>query len=201
MSSETSTEPQALPPWQFFTLAGLIGATIAVLAKGGLPPWLATHLPDAITSFFGSGQKTSAAVVILLSLTIFSAAAVGLAMVRTLVPLTRGTGADGPPVVAGRTRAGLEREKTLALRSIKELEFDRAMDKVSEKDFVLMSARLRERAARIMRQLDAGSVYAREIDKEIERRLAAMPQPRVCACGVTNDPDARFCKSCGKAVA
>ena len=50
-------------------------------------------------------------------------------------------------MLGGRTRAALEREKTLVLRSIKELEFDRAMGKVSEKDFAEMSARLRARAA------------------------------------------------------
>ena len=43
-------------------------------------------------------------------------------------------------MLGGRTRAALEREKALVLRSIKELEFDRAMGKVSEKDFAEMSA-------------------------------------------------------------
>ena len=43
-------------------------------------------------------------------------------------------------------RAALEREKALVLRSIKELEFDRAMGKVSPKDFDEMAGRLRARA-------------------------------------------------------
>jgi hypothetical protein len=75
------------------------------------------------------------------------------------------------PVLAGRTRAALEREKTLVLRSIKELEFDRAMGKVADKDFQEMGARLRARAARLIRQLDAGSNYREEISKEIDRRI------------------------------
>ena len=75
-------------------------------------------------------------------------------------------------MLARRTRAALEREKTLVLRSIKELEFDRGMGKVSEKDFAEMSARLRARAARLMRQLDAGSLYREQIEKEIAQRLA-----------------------------
>jgi hypothetical protein len=74
-------------------------------------------------------------------------------------------------VLGGRTRAALEREKALVLRSIKELEFDRAMGKLSEKDFGEMSARLRARAAGLMRQLDAGAGYREQIDREIERRL------------------------------
>ena len=38
-------------------------------------------------------------------------------------------------MVGERTRAALEREKMLTLRAIKELEFDRAMGKMSEEDF------------------------------------------------------------------
>ena len=76
-----------------------------------------------------------------------------------------------PRMLGGRTRAALEREKTLVLRSIKELEFDRAMGKVSEKDFAEMSGRLRARAARLMRQLDAATGYRSEIEQEIAKRI------------------------------
>jgi len=195
MSSETSTEPQAgattdadsLQPWQLFTLAGLIGATITV--------------------FLSRGQSPSA--VILLSLTIFAAAAVGIAALRTVMPLTGRLSHDTTQMLGGRTRAALEREKTLVLRSIKELEFDRGMGKVSEKDFAEMSARLRVRAARLMRQLDAGSIYRDQIEKEVERRLATTANPKAqipkpksqgtecAACAAVNDVDARFCKQCG----
>ena len=139
MSSETSTdapriatrdrESSELQPWQLFTLAGLIGATIVV--------------------FFSKGESPAA--VILLSLTIFAAAALGVAALRTFGPLFGLLSADAPQLLGGRTKAALEREKTLVLRSIKELEFDRAMGKVSEKDFVDMSGRLRARAARLIR--------------------------------------------------
>jgi hypothetical protein len=104
------------------------------------------------------------------------------------------------------------------LRSIKELEFDRAMKKVSEKDFAEMSGRLRARATRLMRQLDAGAGYREQIEKEIARRLGDSvgrvlpsrpagskeqdPAYAVCAhCKTSNDLDARFCKGCGKALA
>src|SRR5262245_66637514 len=101
MSSETSTEPESLQPWQLFTLAGLAGATLVV--------------------FLSRGQSPAA--VILLSLTIFTAAAVGLAAWRTFAPISATDEPTGAPVVGGRTRAALEREKSLALRSLKELEF------------------------------------------------------------------------------
>ena len=218
MSSETSTESQlpggdlrtsgsdALQPWQLFTLAGLVGATITVFLSRGESP----------------------AGVILLSLTVFAAAAVGIAALRTVKPLTSKAAADTTQVLGGRTRAALEREKALVLRSIKELEFDRAMGKVSEKDFGEMSARLRARATGLMRQIDAGAGYREQIEREIEKRLGKAgsasggpnrlraearsdekraeaeeqdPPGGVCAqCKTTNDLDARFCKSCGSAM-
>ena len=154
MSSETSTEPQpSFEPWQLFTLAGLIGATIAVfLARGESP-----------------------AAVIMISLTIFAAAGVGIAALRTFLPLTQKSSTEAARMLGGRTRAALEREKTLVLRSIKELEFDRAMGKVSEKDFAEMSGRLRSRATRLMRQLDATTGYRSEIEREIAKRIGEAP--------------------------
>jgi hypothetical protein len=179
----------ALQPWQLFTLAGLIGATVVV--------------------FMSRGQSPAA--VILLSLTIFTAAAVGVAAWRTFAPIAEKDEPGGVPVVGGRTRAALEREKALVLRSIKELEFDRAMGKVSEKDFAEMSARLRARATRLLRQLDAGTGYREQIERELAARVGHAPAltpaearppagaaSRVCAsCSTANEADARFCKGCG----
>ena len=51
-------------------------------------------------------------------------------------------------MIGQRTRAALEREKMLSLRAIKELEFDKAMGKVSDDDFREMSGPLRSRAPR-----------------------------------------------------
>jgi hypothetical protein len=203
MSSETSTElggskdrslhaaaaadlqvgprEEALQPWQLFTLAGLVGATIVV--------------------FMSRGQSPAA--IIMLSMTIFTAAAMGVAAWRTFSPVA---GEDGPAStvgVGGRTRAALEREKALVLRSIKELEFDRSMRKVSEADYDEMLARLRARAARLIQQLDAGVTYREQIERELEQRVkkpAAVA--RTCAaCKTANELDARFCKSCGAGLA
>jgi hypothetical protein len=190
MNSETSTN--SLSPWQFFTLAGLIGATIAVFVSRGQSP----------------------AGVILLSLTIFTAAIVGVATWRTLIPFTGSDDNRRRRVVGGRTRAALEREKTLVLRSIKNLEFDRAMGKVSSDDFDEMSARLRSRAARLIAELDAGAGYRNEIEQEIVRRIGAVPlasaasadtvgsdeSPFCSQCGQRHDLDARFCRHCGANV-
>lgn len=173
----------ALRPWQLFTLAGLIGATVVVFMSRG-------HTPSGI---------------ILLSLIVFAAAVVGIGAWRMLGPLVTPGDASLSPVLGGRTRAGLEREKALALRAIKELEFDRAMGKVSEKDFAEMGGRLRMRAAGLMRQLDAGTSYREQISQEIEKRVGAVSKAdallHACThCGTENDGDAQFCKRCGASL-
>jgi hypothetical protein len=130
----------------------------------------------------------------------------GLAVVRAIRPLVSDQD-DRTTMVGQRTRAALEREKLLALRAIKELEFDRAMGKLSESDWQEMSSRLRARAARLMRQLDAGAGYREQIEQELAKRLGTReataavseePAARFCAaCGTARDADAKFCKNCG----
>jgi hypothetical protein len=173
---------QGLQPWQFFVLAALTSAT-------------------AVT-FIVRGQGPT--VVILLSVLMGVTALAGLAALRMFLPLV-GAYDDRPLALGERTRATLEREKMLSLRTIKELEFDRAMGKVSDEDFREMSGRLRARAARLMKQLDAGAGYREQIERDLAKRLgdkgapaAAGEAARACAkCSTVNDTDARFCKSCG----
>ena len=196
MSSETSTDP-GLQPWQFFVLAGLACATVA--------------------TFMVRGQ--GAVAVVLLSVLMAATALVGIAVLRALGPLVSPRD-DRTSMIGHRTRAALEREKMLALRSIKELEFDRAMGKLSDADWQEMSGRLRARAGRLMRQLDAGAGYREQIERDLATRLAHAPgpndaasvrgadavgppthvvSPAACAnCSTVNDTDARFCKSCGQ---
>ena len=145
MSSETST---SLQPWQFFVLAALGCAT-------------------AVT-FVARGEGVT--VVVLLGVLMATAAFVGMTVLRTLRPLVSAED-DRTAMVGQRTRVALEREKLLALKSIKELEFDRAMGKLSDADWQEMSGRLRARAARIMRQLDAGSGYRDQIERDLAKRL------------------------------
>jgi hypothetical protein len=173
----------------FFILLSLMAATVAVvMARPSAPENL-----------------------ILLSLTIAAAGVAAVAFYRTVAPLvTPGYEEEREPL-STRLRQDLEREKALTLRSIKELEFDRSMGKVSAEDFEQMADRLRARAIGIMKQLDAGgSVYRQQIEKDLAARLVSQkasaaveiaPEPparaRLCACGTSNDADARFCKSCG----
>lgn len=185
--SDRSVRPKAddrgLQPWQFFVLAALICAT-------------------AVTYMVrGQGVTT----VLLLSVLMLTTAIVGLAVLRTVRPLvTRQE--DRTPMIGDRTRAALEREKTLALRTLKELEFDRSMKKISEEDYSEMSARLRARATRIIRQLDAGAGHRAKIEADLAKRLGEKDPPDTksraqattcAACQTVNEADAKFCKGCG----
>ena len=109
--------------------------------------------------------------IILICLAIGAAALVGLGALRTLRPLVSAETYQ-PEMIGSRTRAALEREKNLLLRSLKELEFDHAMGKVSAGDYEEMTARLRSRAVRLIKQLDAaGSGYREIIERELASRL------------------------------
>jgi len=143
----TQPTSDSLRPWQFFTLGALVCATAAVFIIRG----------------------TTAENLILVCLSIFAAALIGLAALNALRPLATGETRE-PEMVGSRTRAALEREKNLLLRSIKELEFDRAMGKVAEGDYEEMVGRLRSRAVRLLQQLDNTSSGYREL---IERELAS----------------------------
>src|SRR5690606_6558296 len=138
---------------------------------------------------------------ILLSFTIAAAGAAAGAFYRMLAPLVAPFVLRMGEPVSARTREALEREKLLVLRSIKELEFDRAMGKLSQKDFDEMAGRLRARALSLMKQLDVGEAgYAAEIERELASRAPAAAPVRAagqCACGTLNDTDAVFCKTCG----
>ena len=203
MSSGTSTESvggqeaaapaaetHAFRPWHLFTVVALLAATVAIVVA----------------------RPTEVVPMVLLTLTIGAAGFVGLMVYRAIRPLTQHDAHEAPVMVGSRTRAAVEREKTLVLRSIKELEFDRAMGKVSDQDFEEMRRRLRARALRLMKQLNVDAVDLRAlIERELQERLGEPvsddgqdgggPPARRCArCQTENDQDARFCKSCGTAL-
>ena len=181
--------PEGLQPWQFFVLAALICATVV--------------------TYMVRGQGVT--VVLLLSVLMATTALVGLAVLRTVRPLVTGYG-DRTPMVGERTRVALEREKALALRTLKELEFDRAMKKISDDDYREISTRLRARATRIIQQLDAGAGHRARIEADLAKRLSEREAGRKadepgrekaatskCVnCSTANDPDAKFCKGCGQ---
>jgi hypothetical protein len=146
-------------------LLAMLGATVAV--------W---RSPD-----------THPAALLLLSGAVIAAGFVGLALYHALAGFV--SGRVEPRVRAEHARDALLREKALVLRSIKELEFDHGMKKVSDADFAEIGGRLRARAMDLM--------------QAIEEMPAPPPEPAaeaapVCpSCQTANDADAKFCKQCG----
>jgi hypothetical protein len=200
-----AAEDAGFRPWHFFVLASLIAATVAVVLSRRATP---EHL-------------------VFISITIGTAGAAAAALYRALAPLAAPDAEAFTEPLSDRARDALAREKALVLRSLKELEFDQAMGKLSARDFEEMSGRLRARALSLMRQLDeGGSGYRAVIERELQARMAGQtaaavlgPPDRLAAsdsgtsdqpeeraeracpgCETVNDPDAAFCKRCGQRV-
>src|SRR5262249_33514377 len=109
---------------------------------------------------------------VMLSVTVFAAGAASIAVYRTLLPLVGRERTLRADTLGHRARVALEREKTLVLRSIKELEFGRARGKLEDSDFEERSERLRARAVGLMRQLEVSHAVPRErIERELADRL------------------------------
>jgi hypothetical protein len=181
MSSETSTRPQRRRAQASRTEPGRRPAE-----RPAAPPPAASSLRPIHLGILGTVAAATAGVLLAHGTRIENIAFVFLAVVctgvvaglvyRTLAPLGSDAALQEPELVGGRPRAALERDKTLTLRTIKELEFDRAMGKVSEADGQEMIGRLRTRAMRLMRQLDEGSAgYRGLIERELQARLGASP--------------------------
>jgi hypothetical protein len=137
---------------------------------------------------------------------------------RMIDPLTR----LEPPGTGSAASHGrgfvreVEREKQLVLKAIKEIELDYQMRKIAERDYREMIERYRNRAMRLISELEAGGDFRGLIEKELKLRLelpatdlpaaatsaAAAPPPAyqsraTCpTCKTSNEPDAKFCKSC-----
>jgi len=173
MSSETSTERRGdaagFQPAHFYLIASMIAATAAVMVS----------------------RNTHPVALLLLSATALAAGLVGFMLHRSVAGFF-GLEGGSAPAPSERAAELLEREKALVLRSIKELEFDHAMGKISAADFQDIGGRLRARALTLMQDIERASQPA----APAARRGA--PARSACrACGTVNESDARFCKQCG----
>jgi hypothetical protein len=180
MSSRTSTSSPAPPAdtgfraWHLYVLLSMVAATAAVIVS----------------------RQTHPVALLVLSGAVMAAGLVGLMIHQALTGFAGGVEASARHV-GDRQREAMLRDKALILRSIKELEFDRATGKVNEADFREMNARLRARAMSLMDALERGAASATV-------RPAAVPAPsppaapRCASCTTINDTDAKFCKRCGQ---
>ena len=190
MSSATSTKRPAaesgarpdsgFKPWNFYVLVAMMAASAGVMMS----------------------RHTHPVALVLLSATIFAAGLVGVAAHRAIGAFLS-SGIEIEPANL-RTTETLLKDKYLALQTIKELEFDKRMGKISETDFQILMGPLRARAVELMRDIERSQGgYREQIERDLRDRLgpAAPVAGKICAaCRTHNEPDARFCKQCGQGL-
>jgi ribosomal protein L40E len=194
---------------------------LARFASWGLP--IGTVVGSvAIGTIFGPGP----AVLVLAAGALIGVIGLLWASIRTLggdAPLAEGL------AEAGTTRAlrvtDADERKRRVLRALKDLELEHQVGKIDDADYAKISARYREQAKAILREMDVAVEPLRERAEKLARthmkkvglgrepedekrepsrgEASAEPASRrvACAkCGTSNEPDATFCKKCGAQV-
>jgi ribosomal protein L40E len=171
-------------------------------------PWsVALVLPIAI--LVGARLGAGAGVLVAASAVLFVALGLVYKSVTTLVEAF----SVGPTEVALDEGEGssLVHEKAAILRALKDLEYERAVGKVTEEDFETLTKQYRARAVEILARIDRDlAPWRKKAEDAVQRRLEKGPEPkaaepvaaaRACpACRAANDVDATFCKKCGQAL-
>jgi hypothetical protein len=111
------------------------------------------------------------AFMLLASLALLAAICFLWASLRTLLGDSK---TDVTQSAAMKRRADLLDEKDAVLRSLKDLEFERQVGKISDEDFKRVEAEFRARAKRIIKELDTDLKEHRQkakslVQKELER--------------------------------
>lgn len=116
--------------------------------------------------------------------------------------------------------------KRMLLRALKDLDNERALGKLDEEDHEALASTYRTELKDVLRRMDetlapfrkdAEALAARYLaeregraEEPVERaakkpsakeEVTAKDRAACAACGASNEPDARFCKKCGKLVA
>lgn len=107
-------------------------------------------------------------------------------------------GGDGGGVDEGEDPEDDLSPRAVALRALKEIEFDRATGKLSDADYEALRTKYTAEALEALRA-EAGSGM-REVGSVQAPSLSAsrFPLPACPACGPRPEPDAAFCSSCGR---
>ena len=217
MNSATSIEPQPRAEWSPGSSDPGKPVTNATSdpGKSAFQPW---HLflllaMGAATAAVVMARDTHPAALLLLSAAVIAAGLTAWAVFNALSGFLGVRGDVYEKPLAESIEQALLREKALVLRALKELEFDRAMGKVSDADFEAINGPLRLRAMALMEDLarapkrvaggpglQTRAVQAGSEDPALHEDAALHgDQTRAAcgACGTSNEPDAKFCKSCG----
>lgn len=197
--------------------------SIARVVAVGLP---GTTLAGAIAAGLAAGPGSS--LLVLASGALLGTIALLWASLRTLsgdAPLPVNLEAS-----AFRTHQPTEisERKRRVLRALKDLESEHALGKIDDDDYEVLAARYRDEAKDLMRNLDRETGPARAEaeriaqeylsrrarDREPGQRPATALAPEEASapkdqmllrfgcprCGISNEADASFCKSCGQAL-
>lgn len=102
------------------------------------------------------------------------------ASVRTMIGETRLSGAEA---FAIGTTGGAMEQKRAVLRALKDLEFERAVGKISDEDYKVLVARYRADAKRLLKQIDEASAEKRAraedlVNKQLEKLGLSAPLPK-----------------------
>lgn len=156
----------------------MTSANSRLLLLGGL----GLSFGGALTLFtitIGQGRLTGPGV--FLAGSVGTLGVVAYLLVRTAQALVE-TGAAAQAreekAATGRRRKELEREYNTLKRALKELELDYTMGKISEQDYTEIRGRYRERAVRVLRQLDQGESYRAQIERDLQARRQAKGLPK-----------------------
>jgi hypothetical protein len=131
-----------------------------------------------------------------------AAAVVGLFVLWIVIaPLTQGTPTPEPEELLEPEELE-ETPRGAALAALKEIEFDRATEKLAEHDYAELKARYTAEAVAAMRAEDQ-THRLDDVEGMITAAAAALrkaPPPACSVCGPRPEADAVFCSNCGRAV-
>jgi hypothetical protein len=131
-----------------------------------------------------------------------AAAVVGLFVLWIVIaPLTQ-PAPDPEPDELLEPEEPEETPRGAALAALKEIEFDRATEKLAEHDYAELKARYTAEAVAAMRAEDQ-TRRMDDVESMIAARTAALRNatPPVCSvCGPRPEADAVFCSHCGRAL-
>ena len=96
--------------------------------------------------------------------------------------------------VAPRDRVDAEARRSVALASLKEVEYDHVSGKLDEEDYRRLKGQLEREALAAIAVADAAGSGAEPLE---EARARSMRH----RCGFVNPPGSRFCAGCGRRLA
>ncbi|MCK5652053.1 MAG: c-type cytochrome biogenesis protein CcmI [Gemmatimonadetes bacterium] len=113
------------------------------------------------------------------------------------------TGAQAPLERLDDEPTEAEMRKTVALKALRDVEYERAMGKLDDGDYEFLKAELSSEALAALQAEEeatgAGGSSAAGLEGEIVAARARLRSGPICdACGEANETGSRFCAQCGR---